>query len=237
MQFRYIDDDIRTGDAVDRPQAVRLLRAVQPVAVAVADLDQRHDRAGDRLRQRAAGHRHDASTSARRSIRPIISTCMLNQNQSWVNVDDAAGASRRLFIARVSRVRGTYTFTSRLFVRGIAQYVSTDRDPSLYTFSDRSPKSGTVSGQVLLSYKLNWQSVMFIGYGDDRMLSTAGSLREGRPSVLRQALLRPPALSQAETVIMTTHHIGRIVIGCLTAGLVARAGARPSAQSRARRNT
>jgi hypothetical protein len=41
----------------------------------------------------------------------------------------------------------------------------------LYTFST-PPKSGTVSGQVLLSYKLNWQSVMFIGYGDDRMLST-----------------------------------------------------------------
>jgi hypothetical protein len=25
---------------------------------------------------------------------------------------------------------------------------------------------------VLLSYKLNWQSVVFVGYGDDRMLST-----------------------------------------------------------------
>ena len=68
-------------------------------------------------------------------------------------------------------MRGTYTFTSRMFVRGTAQYVSTNRDPSLYTFSTL-PKSGTVSGQVLLSYKLNWQSVMFIGYGDDRMLST-----------------------------------------------------------------
>ena len=96
---------------------------------------------------------------------------MLTQDQSWVNVDDAVGASRQLFIARVSRVRGTYTFTSRMFVRGTAQYVSTDRDPSLYAFSTIA-KSGTVSGQVLLSYKLNWQSVMFVGYGDDRMLST-----------------------------------------------------------------
>ena len=96
---------------------------------------------------------------------------MLTQDQSWVNVDDAAGESRRLFIARVSRVRGTYTFTSRMFVRGTAQYVSTDRDPALYAFSTFA-KSGTVSAQVLLSYKLNWQSVMFIGYGDDRMLST-----------------------------------------------------------------
>jgi hypothetical protein len=58
-----------------------------------------------------------------------------------------------------------------MFVRGTVQFVSTDRDPSLYAFSTVA-KSGTVTGQVLLSYKLNWQSVMFIGYGDDRMLST-----------------------------------------------------------------
>ena len=92
------------------------------------------------------------------------------QNQRWVNVDDAEGERRRLFIARVSRIRGTYTFTSRLFVRGIAQYVSTDRDPGLYA-SATTAKSGTLSGQALLSYKLNWQSVMFIGYGDDRELT------------------------------------------------------------------
>ena len=97
---------------------------------------------------------------------------MLNQDQSWVNVDDAAGARRQLFIARVSRMRGTYTLTSRMFVRGTVQYVATTREPGLYAFSTLA-KSGTVSGQVLLSYKLNWQSVMFIGYGDDRMLSTA----------------------------------------------------------------
>jgi hypothetical protein len=96
---------------------------------------------------------------------------MLNQDQSWVNVDDATGVRRQLFIARVSRVRSTYTFTSRMFVRGTVQYVSTNRDPGLYTVPTIA-KSGTVSGQVLLSYKLNWQSVMFVGYGDDRMLST-----------------------------------------------------------------
>ena len=95
---------------------------------------------------------------------------MLTQDQSWVNVDDAAGEGRRLFIARVSRVRGTYTFTSRMFVRGTVQYVSTTREPGLYAFSTMA-REGTVSGQVLLSYKLNWQSVLFIGYGDDRMLS------------------------------------------------------------------
>ena len=81
-------------------------------------------------------------------------------------------SSRQLFIARVSRVRGTYTFTSRLFVRGTAQYVVDQSRSEPVHVHRPPPKSGTVSGQVLLSYKLNWQSVMFIGYGDDRMLST-----------------------------------------------------------------
>ena len=118
-----------------------------------------------------------------------------------MNVDDAAGVSRQLFIARVSRVRGTYTFTSRMFVRGTAQYVATDRDRSLYTFA-RSPKSGTVSGQVLLSYKLNWQSVHVRRLRRRPDAVDPGPLREGRPPVLRQALLRPPTLA-ADMCIMT----------------------------------
>ena len=97
---------------------------------------------------------------------------MVNQDQSWVNVDDAAGASRQLFMARVSRVRGTYTLTSRVFVQGhrAVRLHESRRQPRMP--SSTLAKSGTVSGQVLLSYKLNWQSVMFVGYGDDRMLST-----------------------------------------------------------------
>jgi hypothetical protein len=56
-----------------------------------------------------------------------------------------------------------------MFVRAIGQYVDTTRDPTLYTF-DVSDKSGSFSGSVLFAYKLNWQSVLFVGYGDDREL-------------------------------------------------------------------
>ena len=31
-------------------------------------------------------------------------------------------------------------------------------------------RSGTFSGSALLAYKINWQSVLFVGYGDDREL-------------------------------------------------------------------
>jgi hypothetical protein len=93
----------------------------------------------------------------------------LIRNQQWLNVDDATGQSRRLFAARVSRIRSMYTFTSRLFVRAIAQYVSTDRDPSLY-LEPIAATSGDFSASVLFAYKVNWQSVLYIGYGDDRSL-------------------------------------------------------------------
>jgi hypothetical protein len=92
----------------------------------------------------------------------------LIQNTRSLDVN-AAGVSGHLFTERVSHVKATYTFTSRMFVRAIGQYVETTRDPSLYTF-DVDAKSGTLSGSLLFAYKLNWQSVMFVGYGDDRDL-------------------------------------------------------------------
>jgi hypothetical protein len=90
-------------------------------------------------------------------------------NTSWLHVDDAAGVSRPLFTARVERVRANYTFTARSFVRLIGQYVSTDRDPALY-LTQQTAHDGSFSGSVLFAYKINWQSVMFFGYGDDRTL-------------------------------------------------------------------
>jgi hypothetical protein len=94
----------------------------------------------------------------------------LIENQQFLDVDDPFGASKRLFTARVSRIKGTYTFTSRLFARAIGQYVTVDRDPSLY-LQPVPASTGTFGGSLLLAYKLNWQSVMFVGYGDDRTLS------------------------------------------------------------------
>jgi hypothetical protein len=100
----------------------------------------------------------------------------LLENERRLDVADPTLGTGRLFTARVSRVRTTYTFTSRLFVRAIAQYVSTTRTPRLYTDGvDR--RSGTFNGSVLLAYKLNWQSVMFLGYGDDRDLIDQSRLR------------------------------------------------------------
>jgi hypothetical protein len=95
------------------------------------------------------------------------------QNLRSLDVEGSAGG--RLFTARVSRIRGTYTFTARTFARVISQYVSTTRTPALYGFPV-APRSAEFSSSVLLAYKLNWQSVLFVGYGDDRELSNRDEL-------------------------------------------------------------
>jgi hypothetical protein len=169
LQFRYIDDDIRTvNGSIGRKQFGYYAQFSPSRLVSTISVNGTTGQAIDFANARPG---NGTTVSMNAILNPTNHlNVVLNQDQSWVNVDDATGANQRLFMARVSRVRGTYTFTSRMFVRGTAQYVSTTRDPGLYTFATIA-RSGTVSGQVLLSYKLNWQSVVFIGYGDDRMLS------------------------------------------------------------------
>ena len=81
----------------------------------------------------------------------------------------------RLFTARVDRLRVTYTFTARSFFRLIGQYASTRRDPSLYA-TPVAARDGTFTGSALLAYKLNWQTVLYAGYGDNRELTDTSTL-------------------------------------------------------------
>jgi hypothetical protein len=92
------------------------------------------------------------------------------RNQRALDVDAEGRPRARLLTARVSRLKSTYTFTSRMFARFIAQYESTTQDPLLFR-SRVDPRSGRFSGSALFAYKINWQSVMFAGYGDERELS------------------------------------------------------------------
>jgi len=92
-----------------------------------------------------------------------------NGSRRWLNVDAAGGARARLFAAGVDRLRAQYTFTARVFLRVIGQYVTTRRDPSLYATAV-ARKDGAFSASALFAYKLNWQTVLFAGYGDNREL-------------------------------------------------------------------
>jgi hypothetical protein len=78
---------------------------------------------------------------------------------------------RSVVDANVSQLRGVYNFTPRTFFRAIVQHRSTERDPDLYR-DDVGRFRRSVLTQFLFSYKLNPQSVLFVGYGDAREGST-----------------------------------------------------------------
>jgi hypothetical protein len=101
----------------------------------------------------------------------------LNGNRRWLDVSPTGSGPRdeRLFTAEVARLKATYTFTSRAFLRLIGQRIRNDFAPDLYTFP--VPKRDeSFSGSALFAYKLNWQTVLFLGYGDERALSEADRL-------------------------------------------------------------
>ncbi|HEY6930414.1 MAG TPA: DUF5916 domain-containing protein, partial [Thermoanaerobaculia bacterium] len=114
------------------------------------------------------GHGGEVMVSA--TIRPTDHLALdFVGDRQWIDVDDATLGSGRLFTAQVARLKATYTFTARAFLRLIGQYVKTDRDPALYTFSVPA-KEGNFDGSALFAYKLNWQTVFYLGYGDSRAL-------------------------------------------------------------------
>lgn len=84
----------------------------------------------------------------------------------WLTVPNA-NTHDRVFTSQVERIRASYTFNSKMFLRAIFQNERTNRDQALYNFIV-DQHSGDLSSQILFAYKLNWQTVMYIGYGDLR---------------------------------------------------------------------
>jgi hypothetical protein len=103
------------------------------------------------------------------TIRPTahLALDLLGERQ-WID-ETVDGREGRLFTATVARARAIYVFNSRMLFRVIGQYVETTRDPALWTFPVLE-KEAQFSGSALFSYKLNWQTVLYLGYGDNRAL-------------------------------------------------------------------
>ncbi|MDQ5858296.1 MAG: DUF5916 domain-containing protein, partial [Acidobacteriota bacterium] len=74
----------------------------------------------------------------------------------------------RLFTANLSQLRVIYQFDIRTFVRAILQYTDISRSTELYV-DDVDPKTEQLFSQLLLAYKINPQTVFFIGYSDSRI--------------------------------------------------------------------
>ena len=73
-------------------------------------------------------------------------------------------------------LRVVYTFNAKSWLRLIGEWAETERDPALYTFDVR-PTSADFAGSAVFAYKLNWQTVFFLGVGDERTQDPNGDLQ------------------------------------------------------------
>ncbi len=71
-----------------------------------------------------------------------------------------------LFTANLTQLTTVYQFNVRTFLRAILQYTDIDRTPALY-LSTVDDHTETLFSQLLFSYKLNPQTVLFVGYSDN----------------------------------------------------------------------
>jgi hypothetical protein len=104
-----------------------------------------------------------------------------NYDRQWVDLDDgglSANLSGRLFTAQIERLKATYNFNARSFVRLIGEYFDQNSNVGLYAPVPASPHAGDFTGSALFAYRLNWQTVFFLGYGDDRTQDFAGDLQK-----------------------------------------------------------
>ncbi len=85
---------------------------------------------------------------------------------SIVRLDSKEG--RNIFAAQVHDVRLTWQFSNRSFVRMTVQYQDVDRNQALY-IDEVDANSRDVGRQLLYSYKLNPQTVFFLGYADNHV--------------------------------------------------------------------
>ncbi|MBC8180666.1 carbohydrate binding family 9 domain-containing protein [candidate division KSB1 bacterium] len=72
----------------------------------------------------------------------------------------------RLYSANVSHLKLIYQFNKRMFIRTILQYKDYQRNVNLYSNSVEA-ETKKLFTQFLLSYKINPQTVFFLGYSDD----------------------------------------------------------------------
>jgi hypothetical protein len=98
------------------------------------------------------------SLTASGTVRPVDRLDLqLSASREWLNADGA-----RVYTETIERLRAQYSFSAKSIVRVITQYRDLEEGSGDH--------SGSFLGSVLYSYKLNWQTVLFAGYGDDRVL-------------------------------------------------------------------
>ncbi|NNF66511.1 MAG: carbohydrate binding family 9 domain-containing protein [Gammaproteobacteria bacterium] len=78
---------------------------------------------------------------------------------------DSRDSDENIFTANLSDIRLTWQFDVRSFLRLVVQHQDIERNTLLYT-DDVDGRDRSLSTQLLYSYKINPQTVLFIGYSD-----------------------------------------------------------------------
>lgn len=91
----------------------------------------------------------------------------INLNVSYI-LERLSSDGLRTYTANLTQVRLIYNFSTRAFIRAIVQYQDLDRVPERYTYPVDARTKGIFS-QLLFSYKLNPQTVLFLGYSDNSL--------------------------------------------------------------------
>jgi hypothetical protein len=81
---------------------------------------------------------------------------------------DSVGAGREILKVNLTQMRAMYHLNVRTYVRAIVQYQDTRLNQDVHRVTV-APERRTLFAQLLFSYKLNPQTVVFAGYTDDRL--------------------------------------------------------------------
>jgi len=173
MRFRYAMDKVRSGnETFDRNQLLYQIDVSPNLVFNQISLSgwigEEVDFSNSRLGE-------GARVTLNATVRPTDHLELrFNNDYRYLDVTERKD---RLFTAQVERLKATYTFSAKSFLRLIGQHVKTERDPSLYEFVV-GENSGSFSMSGLFAYKLNWQTVLFLGFGDNRAFEEDGDLEE-----------------------------------------------------------
>ncbi len=97
-----------------------------------------------------------------------------NIDYDWRRFDVDDGT---LFTANLAQSRWMYQFNRRSFLRLITQYTQIDRSVDLYD-NEVDAETEVLFNQLLFSYKINPQTVLFVGYSDTRRGTDGASLEQ-----------------------------------------------------------
>jgi hypothetical protein len=81
-----------------------------------------------------------------------------------------------LLAADVLRAKALVHLSSRAYLRLVGQWVGTTSFPALHPYPV-DEKEGGFEGSALFTYKINWQTALYVGYGDERALDERDDLR------------------------------------------------------------